>query len=270
MSQLPIAPQDLPAWCQYILQLSGVVLDASKAYLFESRLSPILHRLGCSYAELLQRSKVEAKLQAEVLDAMTTHETSFFRDTTPFKLFRQQLLPQLLATQPKLRIWSAACSTGQEPYSLSFILHDSLKDVAACQILATDISDHALAIAQAGEYSDLEIHRGLDPHASHRYFEKTPKNHWLVRPLYRKNLDFKNLNLIHDFRAEVPPQNLIFCRNVAIYFSLETRRILYDRLADCLLPGGLLIVSSTESLVGITERFTQEDHQGAKYYRKNR
>ena len=270
MSALPMPPQDVPAWCQYILQLSGVVLDANKSYLFESRLSPILCRLGCGYAELLARSKHDPRLQAEVIDVMTTHETSFFRDSTPFTLLRQFLLPQLLSSHGKLRIWSAACSTGQEPYSISFILHDSHQDAGGCQILATDISAHALAVAQAAEYSDFEIHRGLDPHAVHRYFEKTPQQHWRVRPPYQKNLSFKQLNLIEDFRSVVPPQHLVFCRNVAIYFSLETRRILYDRLADCLLPGGVLVISSTESLVGISERFTQEDHQGVKYYRKIR
>ncbi|MEN9362416.1 MAG: chemotaxis protein methyltransferase [Verrucomicrobiota bacterium] len=271
MATLPIKPEEQQAWSGYIHQLSGVVLDASKAYLFETRLAPLLLRYDCpGYLELLARSRRDRVCRDEVIDAMTTHETSFFRDGTPFQMIEKHFLAEFLSRRGgrPLRLWCAAASTGQEPYSLSFILHEHYPEVMGCDFLASDISEPALRFAEAGIYSDFEVRRGVPPEHLARYFEHTPEKRWSVRRKFRQPLSWRQINLMENFVPQVAPRDLILCRNVAIYFSDADRRVLYDRLAESLAPGGMLLLSATESTLGYSNRFTSEEWQGVRFHRR--
>lgn len=236
-----------------LLSVAGIALDADKLYLAESRLAPIMLENGdIDLAELMrriERSGDEHFLQA-VIDAMTTNETFFFRDRAPFEWFKHEWLPETMARrrgQRRLRIWSAACSTGQEPYSLAMALEEEAVrlDGWTVEILASDISETALETARRGVYSQFEAQRGLSTPRLLRHFQPHMGN-WRVSEQLRARIVFRQINLRADFR-EIGLFDLILCRNVLMYLDPEVKRQTLSRLADTLEDDGYLILGTAES-----------------------
>ena len=271
------APDELAQVAQLVEELCGIVLDETKAYLVESRLAGLVGSAGCqSYGELVQlvRGGRDTELRALLLDAITTNETSFFRDGAPFQALRQDLLPELLERRAggsggrRLRILSAASSTGQEALSVAVLLADLLGDELAdwqLEIVGADISGEALERAASGTYSEAEVGRGLSAVELSRYFTRVGTA-WRVRPELYRLLRFEQRNLLEPLTG-LGAFDLILCRNVSIYFRPEVRRDLYLRLARQLLPGGYRIAGASESLRELDPRFEPEVRRGAVVYR---
>lgn len=267
-----------------IHRLCGIVLTADKEYLVRHRLEPVVRRCGCrSFDEFCAKlAGGEASLlQEAIIEAITTQETAFFRDRHPFEALRQQILPDLLrsrragpAAPPRpIRIWCAAAATGQEPYSLAILLHESSgagapgglrpEDFA---IMATDISAQALATATAAAYERRQVERGLTGAQIHKYFEHHG-HRWVVRPALRKLVEFRRVNLVQPFSG-LGVFDVILCRNVLIYFDESTRRRICDQFFTMLTEGGWLLLGSAENLYGITDRFTSVRFGDTLVYRK--
>jgi chemotaxis protein methyltransferase CheR len=274
---IKITPEELKTITGYIHDISGIYLEASKKYLLETRLSSIAEEHGCgSYQELYQKAKRDARkaIEKQIIDAISTNETLFFRDNGPFELLRNKILPELIdARTPKsprlktpIRIWSAASSTGQEVYSIAIILKELLGDTSKYNIklLGTDISDAAVKQASIGKYNKFEIERGLPRDKLNKYFTLSG-GFWKIKDEIRAMANFRKLNLMLPF-AGLGKFDIIFCRNVAIYFTLEDRKKLFNKIADILEPDGYLIIGSTESLTGICPRFTPKRHLRSIFY----
>ena len=274
---IKITPEELKIITGYIHDISGIHLDASKKYLLETRLSVIAEEHGCNnYKELHQKAKRDARklIEKQIIDAISTNETLFFRDNGPFELLRHKILPELIdARTPKsprlktpLRIWSAASSTGQEVYSIAIILKELLGDTSKYNIklLGTDISDAAVRQASIGKYNKFEIERGLPRDKLNKYFTLSG-GFWKIKDEIRIMANFRKLNLMLPFSG-LGKFDIVFCRNVAIYFTLEDRKKLFNKIADILEPDGYLIIGSTESLTGICPRFTPKRHLRSIYY----
>jgi chemotaxis protein methyltransferase CheR len=269
---------DVDAVCGLVIDLCGVYLDESKAYLIEARLGELVKSSGCeSYAEFARRARLDRdhSVRNKIIDAITTNETLFFRDSSPFDALRNKVIPETIDSKagslfPKrIRIWSAACSTGQEPYSIAMLLSDVLPDVHDwdVNVLGTDISDEAVARASRGWYTTHEIERGMPPALLHRYFQ--PENNgWRVKDSLRALCSFERRNLLDPDSAR-GKFDVIFCRNVAIYFTPEARRDLFLRLTTALTPEGWLFVGSQESLRDLGPQFVPQQHCRAICYRPN-
>lgn len=275
---IKITPNEIKVFSKYIYDISGISLDEKKAYLIETRLKMIIENENASsYLDLYQKAKSDRSRQLEkkIIDAVTTNETLFFRDKSPFEMFRHKVMPDLIDKRTaqtsgmlpiNIRIWSAACSTGQEIYSLAIILKELIPDRKKFNIklLGTDISDEAVAQASYGKYNKFEIERGLDKDNLQRYF--TPNgNSWKIKDDIRAMAVFQKRNLMEAFTG-IGQFDVIFCRNVAIYFSIEDRKKLFERIAGVLAPDGYLIIGSTESLTGICPRFEPQRHLRAVFY----
>ncbi|NQZ56836.1 MAG: protein-glutamate O-methyltransferase CheR [Lentisphaeraceae bacterium] len=256
----------------FIKGLTGTILDDSKAYLFETRLGPLLQKYSLhSYSELIQASRRNSQLETEIIDNITTHETLFFRDNHPFEYIQNKFFPEFFeqhGMNARLRIWSAACSSGQEPYSIAISLMNILfnLDKYDIRILGTDICDDSIRRASMGRYSKFELRRGIETPKLDQYFNNEGEN-WKIKDEIRVHIKFQRFNLLNNFFG-IEKQHLIFCRNVAIYFNKEDRAKLYDKIADQLHPDGVLITSAAENLFGITDRFKMDTFRGAFYYRK--
>ncbi len=271
--KIKVTPEELTLLAAYIEKASGIVLDQSKAYLIESRLGPLLEKLECTnYAALNSKARADAsgKIRTLIVDAISTNETSFFRDNHPFELLTHKLLPDHFerANGNPLQIWSAASSTGQEIYSIAIVLKELLGDLSKhkVQIMGTDISDEALKAASSGKYTKLELSRGLSAERLRRHFSKDG-DQWRISDELRSLAIFRKANLMEPLSG-LGRFDFIFCRNVAIYFSPENRKILFDRLADSLKMNGVLLIGSTETLMGVTDRFARQDFRGKVYYEK--
>jgi chemotaxis protein methyltransferase CheR len=258
---------DLTAISQLVNELCGITLDNTKGYLIESRLSQLAEAVGCTtFREFAQkaRSTDHAALRSEIIDAITTQETLFFRDSSPFEALQYKVLPDLIDAKartqsPKrLRLWSAACSTGQEPYSLAMTLSESIPDILSwdVSILGTDISNAAVRQASLGQYANHEIQRGMKPDLLARYFTKQQSG-WKVKDHLRSLVTFARRNLFEPF-GDLGPFDIIFCRNVAIYFDASARRGLFHRLAERLVPKGYLFAGSSECLTDLGPQFTPQ------------
>lgn len=277
---LKLTPEDFGIVAKTVYEATGIHLDSTKTYLIETRLSSLVQELGfTSYRQLAELVSREPSSHAMVrlIDAITTNETFFFRDIQPFELLRHKLLPDLYDQRVKrkaatgidpgpIRIWSAASSTGQEVYSIAMILKEMLPALGNPQVrlLGTDISQAAIQQASAGRYNRFEVERGLAPELRSRYFVAEP-NGWRVRDELRALASFQHINLLKSF-AGLGKWDIIFCRNVAIYFPMDDRKSLFTRLADALNPGGALLIGSTEFLSGITDRFVSNNHLKSVYY----
>ncbi len=275
---IPIKNDEFTAWRAYIKDLTGIYLDDTKAYLFESRFPPLLKETQSeTYSELFFKVKKDLTrgLEKKVIDLITTGETSFFRDSSPFELFRFKILPDLIDHNSKLspksepislKIWSAACSTGQEIYTLAILLKETLGnlDNYKIRLMATDISDAALAKASYGVYNEIEIDRGLSEELRRRYFEPHPKG-WKIKDEIRTLVAFQNLNLMQDF-SFLGTWDVIFCRNVAIYFQEPERKSLFDRLGKSLDSHGALVIGSTETLTGLCPQYEPKRYHRSVYY----
>lgn len=278
MSAVTITRDELTAWCRFVYELCGVSLDASKGYLFETRLSALLRETtSASFAALLQKVQREPSgaLRRKVIDAMTTNETSFFRDRAPFELLRFKLIPELVDRRGKagsralsIRVLSAACSTGQEAYSTAIVLKETLGDLRNCdvRILGLDISDQNIARASHGYFTRLEVDRGLTPADIARHFEPAGER-WKIRDELRAMAVFRRANLLEPL-ATPPFFDIIFCRNVAIYFTEPDRIRLFRTLGRALAPDGALIIGSTESLSGICPEYEPRRYQRTVFYQR--
>lgn len=274
---LKIAPDELAAWSDYIASLCGIRLDNSKGYLVETRLGKLAESLGCqSFQELLQKTKIDftGHLKKQVIERMTTRETSFFRDGSPFSLLQNKLIPELVdraearssrGTIP-IRIWSAACSSGQEVYTIGIVLRELLGNDPRYRIRihGTDISNEAIAAASKGEYQAFEVERGLPPHLRQKYFLPAGRN-WKINDEIRAMASFAQLNLLEDF-THVGSFDIIFCRNVAIYFNEADKISLFNRIAQRLDPQGALVVGSTESIASLCPIYQSNRHLRSIYY----
>lgn len=273
---MKLQPEEREALARYIYSLTAIELDASKGYLIEGRLGSLAAECGGSYAELLRRAQQDPHcgLRRRIIDAITTGETLFFRDSAPFELLRHKLLPDALdrctrARNRPLRIWSAACSTGQEVYSIGIAVKEVLgiPERYGVQILGTDISEQAVARASRGIFQEVEILRGLAPGLLARFFRQNPSG-WQIADEVRALATFRTLNLMEDF-SRLGRFDIIFCRNVAIYFNRQDRTSLFQRLGRQLEAGGTLVVGSTESLEGICPQLVPQRHLRAVYYTWN-
>jgi chemotaxis protein methyltransferase CheR len=240
---------------------SAIVLEADKRYLLEARLGPMLkvENLG-SFDALVSRLNAgdASGLRRRVLEAVTTHETSFFRDLHPFELLRETLIPRLLSerrTVKRLNIWCGASSTGQEPYSIAFIIHECGLHPAGWTIdfTASDLSEEVLARARGGLFSQLEVNRGVPAQMLIKFFDKIGLE-WQVRAEIRKTITFRKVNL-KEVWPRMPEMDLIFLRNVLIYFDIETKRRILDQLARAMRLGGYLLLGTAESTHALSDRF---------------
>jgi chemotaxis protein methyltransferase CheR len=248
---------------------SGLALAAEKRYLIESRLGPVCRRFDiASLSDLVNRLKGgrDAEMERLVVEAMTTNETFFFRDRVPFDLFQNVLLPRYLsarAAAKRLRIWCAAASTGQEPYSLAIILSEAAAKLAGwkVEIVATDIAVEVLEKAKAGVYSQFEVQRGLPIQMVLKYFTQVGEQ-WQIAPAIRSMVDYKPLNLIKDF-SHLGTFDIIFCRNVLIYFDGPTKGDVFKRLSDTLASDGSLILGAAETVIGLSDALAPHpEHRG--------
>ncbi len=276
---IKITPEELQLISKYIHDISGIYLDKSKSYLFETRLSSIAETHGCnSYKELYQKAKRDAgkKIEREIIDAISTNETLFFRDKGPFDLLQHKLLPEIIDRRSEksgrlripIKVWSAAASTGQELYSIAIIINELIGDAPnySVKLLGTDISNTAIAQASIGKYNKFEIERGLDRKFLQKYFTLFGDT-WKIKDEIRAMVNFRKLNLMLPFNA-LGKFDIIFCRNVAIYFTLEDRKKLFNKIADVLEDDGFLIIGSTESLTGVCPRFVPKRHLRTIFYQK--
>jgi chemotaxis protein methyltransferase CheR len=237
---------------------SGLALDAEKAYLAESRLQPLVQQLGLSGLGELVRlllSGGHEDLERDVVEAMMTNETFFFRDRAPFENFRKFILPHLLEARRevrKIRVWCAACASGQEPYSLAMLLDEEAFRLAGwnVEILATDLSRAVINAARQGIYSQFEIQRGLPITQLLRYFRQEGER-WRINEHLRSRVRFEEFNLLSDY-APLGTFDVIFCRNVLIYFDLPTKTNVLDRMAKALAPDGCFIMGAAETVIGLT------------------
>ena len=242
---------------------SGLVVTKDKAYLIESRLRPLARDHGYADVPALVRGLFQLKSEeviAEIVDAMTTNETLFFRDSWPYQLLRTKLLPEIVASKgsvKRIRIWSAACSSGQEPYSIAMTVAEMGAALGGAQveICATDISPSILKRAQGGCYSDFELSRGLPDAMRAKYFT-ADGDRWRIKDSLREMVTFKNYNLLEDpVAAGLGTFDVIFCRNVLIYFDEGTRRQVLQGITRVMLPKGYLCLGGAETVVGISDSF---------------
>lgn len=247
----------------YISQLvrrdAAIVLEPGKEYLVEARLTPLARQSGAAtVSEFVMRAqqRLDPETQRRIVDALTTNETSFFRDGEPFAAITNMVLPELIANRGatrQIRLWSAACSSGQEAYTLAMQMEDNLPGGWSYEIIGTDISTEVLAKAEAGKFSQLEVNRGLPATALVRHFERVGA-HWQVSQKLRRNVSFKKLNLAAAF-PPMPQFDVIFIRNVLIYFDVATKRAVLSRVRALLKPDGWLFLGSAETTIGIDEQF---------------
>ena len=255
-----MSPADYDYLRKLLKERSGLVLSADKRYLVESRLLPVAHRAGlASLAELVAKLRAPSNepLVTEVAEAMTTNESFFFRDKLPFEHFRETIMPALLAARAshrRIRIWCAAASTGQEPYSLAICLKEMGEQIAGRQIeiVATEFSTQVLEKAKSGIFSQFEVQRGLPIQLLIKYFSQVG-DAWQINPDVRAMVQFRPFNLLHEF-THLGPFDLVFCRNVLIYFDQPTKTVVLDRLSRQMAPDGYLYLGGAETVLGITEK----------------
>lgn len=274
---LKISPEEIKLITKYIYDISGIYLDVSKKYLLETRLNSLAEEQGCTtYQDFYKKIKADSTktIERKIIDAISTNETLFFRDTGPFELLQHKIFPELIDARSSkssmlktsLKIWSAASSTGQELYSVAIVLHELLKDLSkySIKLMGTDISDAAVSQASSGKYNKFEIERGLAREKLSKYF--TPMGQtWKVNDQLRAMVNFRKFNLMTPFTG-LGKFDIILCRNVAIYFTLEDRKKLFNKIAEVLEPDGYLIIGSTESLTGVCPRFIPKRHLRSIFY----
>jgi chemotaxis protein methyltransferase CheR len=256
-----MTPQDYDYLRKLLKARSGLVLAADKHYLVESRLLPIARKVGLPNLTglvAMLRGPDSEPLIVNVVEAMTTNESFFFRDKLPFEQFRNAIIPALMAARGasrRIRIWCAAAATGQEPYSLAIALKEMGKELRGWHfdILATDISTEVLEKARSGIYSQFEVQRGLPALMLIKYFSQVGET-WQIAPELRAMVKFRPLNLLNDF-AHLGRFDLVLCRNVLIYFDQPTKIGVLERIADVLERDGFLMLGGAETVVGLTDRF---------------
>lgn len=269
--------EDYKQFKAFLENACGILLGDNKAYLVNSRLKPVLQKYDLeSLSQLVSKLNASASrsLKDDVVDAMTTNETLWFRDNHPFNLLTTKIFPELSIKKPSLpiKIWSAACSTGQEPYSIA-IIADEFQNAnpgklsSGVVITATDISHSVLSTAKEGVYEMLALGRGMSESRLKRCFDQKAEGKWKIKPSYQKVINFQLLNLMESFQKIGTGYDVIFCRNVLIYFSSELKRELLIKMHKCLNPGGYLLLGASESLNGLTDYYQMEQCQPGIIYR---
>jgi len=264
-------PQDFEFLSNLLKRRSGLELSPDKVYLLESRLTPLARRRGMEGLEELTqelRRTNSDTLVREVTEAMTTNESFFFRDSTPFDQFRDQVLPvlrQRRSGSKRIRIWCAACSNGQEPYSIALMLHEQMQHWRdwTIEILGTDIARNVLEKARQGTYTQFEVQRGLPIKMLMTYFTQDGDS-WQIAPEIREMVTFKEANLLEDF-SHLGSFDVIFCRNVLIYFDHETKVNVLERLRQAMPSDGTLFLGAAETVLGVSDRFRPVRGQRGMY-----
>jgi chemotaxis protein methyltransferase CheR len=256
-----------------VYQRSAIVLEPGKEYLVESRLAPIVRQTGLtSISELVTKLRAPGStaLERDVIEAMTTNETSFFRDLWPFEVLKSDVLPDLIAkrqTSRTLTIWCAASSTGQEPYSIAMLIREHFPQLAGwtVKIIATDLSVDVLDRAKAGRYSQLEVGRGMPAALLVKYFERAGLD-WQLKSDIRRGVEFRQMNLADPWPA-LPPADLVMVRNVLIYFDTETKKAILGRVRGVLKGDGYLFLGAAETTLNLDEGFERLQFQRTGCYR---
>ncbi len=271
---MELSDQEFELLREYIHNICGLTIPDNKAYLIQQRLEPLVKASGCrSFCEFHEkiRQSCSQVLNEQIISAITTNETSFFRDGHPFTAFKEYILPKLVrimqqkkaSLKPgtmKARLWSAAASTGQEPYSIAMLIYEYISDNKhpgiSCkdfEILATDISSKAISKAISGEYTELEIKRGLSSEIMAKYFTKAGVNQ-IIKSSIQNMVEFRQINLTRSFTV-LGGFDVIFCRNVLIYFDKDTVSRIIDQFHNLLSDDGFLILGATENLYAVTDKF---------------
>ncbi|MBE7213848.1 protein-glutamate O-methyltransferase CheR [Shewanella benthica] len=259
----------------FLEQHSGIVLGDNKQYLVRSRLAPLMGKYNLpSLSEVVRHSMkpTERQLRAAVIDAMTTNETLWFRDRYPFELLSNVLLPEYSKLGRPLKIWSAACSSGQEPYSLAMTILEYQQKrpgtlPGSASILATDLSPSMLEKCKSGEYDNLALGRGLSDQRKRQFFDSTSSGNMLIKDNVKKFINFRAHNLLESYTL-LGKFDIIFCRNVLIYFAPEAKEKILRQFAAALNPKGILFLGASESIAGLTEEFDMVRCNPGIYYQK--
>jgi chemotaxis protein methyltransferase CheR len=274
---------------KYVFDICGIVLGHDKQYLIEQRLSPILDEFGCQtlsqLAKKLNSGETTFLTREKMLNAITTNETSFFRDEHPYVTFREKIMPDMMETViqrkerswqrrgPKVNMWSVAASTGQEPYSMAMIIADMISNrgmglttMEDFGILGTDISSKVLAKAMEGKYGPLEVARGLTSEMRRKYFLQD-NEHYVINNHIRKIVEFKTFNIQDQF-TQIGSFDVIFCRNILIYFTDDSKRKILSQLYQVLAPNGYLLLGSAENMYNLNDDFVTERYGATTVYRK--
>jgi chemotaxis protein methyltransferase CheR len=255
-----------------LLDRSAITLEDGKQYLVESRLAPMVRELKLdSIGDLvvLLRAPLSNGLQQQVVEAMVTTETTFFRDLHPFETLRKSVIPELVRKRQNercLNIWCAACSTGQEPYSLALLLREHFPELVSwkVKILATDLSRDVLARAREGRYSQIEVNRGLPAALLVKHFRQHGTS-WQLHDDMRRMVDFQELNLVRAW-PPLPRMDLVFLRNVMIYFSVDTKKTILGRMKNVLQPDGYLLLGGAETTFNLNDSYQRlEQFKGGFY-----
>ncbi|MBR9787349.1 MAG: protein-glutamate O-methyltransferase [Vibrionaceae bacterium] len=261
MTAITIGDQEYRDFSRFLEAQCGIVLGDSKQYLVRSRLSPLVTKFKLASLSNLLRDVVSGRnreLRIAAVDAMTTNETLWFRDTYPFTVLAEKLLPEVAANKRPIKIWSAASSSGQEPYSIAMTILESQQRkpgfLPNISITATDISTSMLEMCRTGVYDNLALGRGLSPERRRTFFEETSDGRMKVKDNVKRLVNFRSQNLLDSY-ALVGKFDIIFCRNVLIYFSPEMKSKVLNQMANQLNPGGYLLLGASESLTGLTDRF---------------
>jgi chemotaxis protein methyltransferase CheR len=278
MAKIKVAPEEFKNFSKYILDISGIALDIGKEYLLETRLNPLINKYECSsFTQLQQKAKTDFKkiIENEIIDAISTNETYFFRDKSPFELLKNKILPDLIdkrskktsSLKPTIRLWSAANSTGQEIYSIAMTLIEMgiSPDKYNIRLFGTDISDAAIAKASYGLYNKFEVARGLDLNRLNKYFDKQDDDFFKIKDQVRVMAQFKKMNLMKPFMG-LGKFDIILCRNVMIYFTSQDRKRIYHNISKILEPDGYLLIGSTESLANDTDLFVSQKYLNSVFY----
>lgn len=263
-------PTELQQVRDLVFRRAGIVLDTSKDYLIEARLGALARELQIDSTSALISKLSNREIERSVVEAMTTNETSFFRDITPFDFLKKSVFPIIskrLPSDNKLAIWCAASSTGQEPYTLAMTLMEAFPRVQDWKItfIASDLSRDVLERARAGRYSQLEVNRGLPAALLVKYFKKIG-NEWEIREDLRKMIDFREINLLESWPS-MPPLDLVFIRNVLIYFNVETKKKILGRIRGLMRPESFLFLGGAETTLNVDDNFDRMQADKGSCYR---
>jgi chemotaxis protein methyltransferase CheR len=264
----------LKFFADFIEKELGIVYVEANYFQLEHRLKDIATQLGLELTSLYQtaQSGISGQMRSLILDLATNNETSFFRDNAIFKALSEYIIPDLIKENDKssISLWSAASSSGQEVYSIAMEVSEARAKnvmIPPLRILASDVSDTILKRAEKAAYSQLEVQRGLPAKLMIQYFDKNEEDQWIVKNSLRKGIDFRKINLLQAWGA-IGPFDIIFCRNVLIYQSVENKSKIIKEIYHHLNPGGYLILGAAESLFGLSQDFDQLVHGSAVFYRK--
>lgn len=270
---MPLSTVDFDYIRGLVRQRSAIVLESEKAYRAESCLLPIARQEGlASVSELVARLRAMPVngLHHKTVEAMTINETSFFRDLYPFEALRREVLPEVMrrrATERRVDVWCAACSTGQEPYSVAMLLREHFPSLAdwKVRLVASDLCGPALEKARAGRYTQMEINRGLSASLLVRHFQRQGVD-WQIRDDVRRMVEFFSINLIEGWPI-ASPVDVVFLRNVLIYFDVETKKRILERMRTLLRPGGVLFLGGAETTLQLCDAFERVQFERQAFYR---